>query len=140
MSFNPWIHLPPITADTPVDDVRNRILTELSGDRLGNVHCANTVGIKVNTTAEYADPNLQFSYKNGVAIGPNAPSQLVWVAAISASLAVIIMTTIRSLPFPRWVLFPFSFAACYGLFRLIPNFHRKITIDFLGHKCAQQSL
>lgn len=128
MSLNLWIRLPPVTADTPLEDIRQRIITELGEDRLGYLTPYEATRTEVHTTEEFSDSTNHFNYKHGVAIGPNLPLQLLIVAGISAVIGLVIATR-APLPFPNWMSYPLSFAAVYGIFRLIPDFHRKISID-----------
>jgi hypothetical protein len=132
MPLDPLIRLAPLTADTPLEDVKRRIITELDDDRLGFLTSYEMKRAEVYSTEEYADQTVQFNFKNAVEIGPNRPVQLLMVAAFSAFPAGLVIAKAGPFPFPDWLFFPVSFGVCYGIFRLIPYFNRKIRIDWRG--------
>jgi hypothetical protein len=132
MPLDPFIRLAPLTADTPIEDVKRRIITELEEDRLGFLTSYEQKLAEVYSTEEYADQTVQFNFTNGVEIGGNRPVEILMVAAFSALVAVIVVNKAGPFPFPDWLFYPVSFGVCYGIFRLIPYFNRKIRIDWRG--------
>ena len=125
------LRLPPVTADTPPGDLRQRILFELSEDQMGYLTSHEVGHTKVYTTEELANRRKRFSYQDGVVIGPNRPFQLLIVAVIAGVVGLCISSS-GSVSFPIWLAYFLSFAVCFGVLRLIPDFNLKVKIDRSG--------
>lgn len=124
MSLNPFIRLPPITADMPVGDMKQRVLTELDRDdpyiEIGN--CS------IYSTQEYAD-EYPLSYEGGVSIGQSA---YPWVFAIGLAALFTAVRTAPGIGLHWSILWVAWFLPPYLLYRVIPFLHRRLVLDHRG--------
>lgn len=126
MPINPFIQLPPITADTPAEDVKQHILTELNRDFDQFAKFVNNY--TVFTTAEYAR-SIQVDDKDRTVVRPNPYLPLVNIVLFSFFAAA---PTYYYLHWPWVVSIGIYSIIIYFGYRMIPAFNRPVVIDRLG--------
>ena len=130
MSLSPFFRLPPITADMPVGDAKQRILTEIDRDDpyLEAKHC------DIYSTQEFA-ANWQPPNTERAQIARSPILWIILISIIAFGAAKATATDSRT----SWMVFFAAYAVpSYLIYWFVPDFHRKLILDHRGIKINQR--